>query len=468
MFLLGIHLENIPTYSNFNKLIINGKEIENGDKYSFEIGQEYQINNKYYLTLKQTTTPTLFIEIPQNIYSTKHINISKETEYFGNYFTTDENGEIIQNVSKLKKLKGRGNSTWELANEIYRKYPLNITLDEATDFLNMGVNNKKYCLLAQCMDMTTLRSTLAFEIGNKIEIQEVPKYKIINLFINGEYNGIYLCSQKIDIGKNGLILDEPLGKILLEFDFIDRIKEENAFFITSEGQGITVKYPENISDDELNNIESKWNEVEKAVYAEDIDKIQNLLDIESFVKMYLIEEISKNCDAGSSSYYVLFEPEDNKWKATPVWDYDLAFGNEHNSKKLINGKYESPSTYDNFFARYKCMTPYSDGPQSVIDKLNFQAKLINNQYIWNNYVKRYWNEKAYLKIANLFDENLDGPIEKQYDKIKYDLELNEAHYGFVEPDVPMSVKENYIVQIHDKTKSFYNNRIEWINAEMQK
>ena len=49
--------------------------------------------------------------------------------------------------------------------------------------------------------------------------------------------------------------------------------------------------------------------------------------MDSIVTRYIIDEISKNIDAGYSSYF-LYKPQgDDRLYAGPVWDYDTALGN---------------------------------------------------------------------------------------------------------------------------------------------
>jgi len=53
----------------------------------------------------------------------------------------------------------------------------------------------------------------------------------------------------------------------------------------------------------------------------------NYLDLDSFVMRYLVDEISKNLDAGYSSYYFYKPRGESKLYAGPVWDYDTSLGN---------------------------------------------------------------------------------------------------------------------------------------------
>ena len=78
--------------------------------------------------------------------------------------------------------------------------------------------------------------------------------------------------------------------------------------------------------------------MESAVCAEDGvnpetgRKYTEYLDLESFAKKYLVEEISRNDGAGSTSSF-FYKPEDkisNKIFAGPAWDFDKAYGRVKN------------------------------------------------------------------------------------------------------------------------------------------
>ena len=86
----------------------------------------------------------------------------------------------------------------------------------------------------------------------------------------------------------------------------------------------------------LNSLEltNKWQSVENAILAEDGTdpvtgkKWMELIDLDSWVKAYLIGELFGNIDTGFSSEYYYFDASDPSGKiyAGPVWDYDETMG----------------------------------------------------------------------------------------------------------------------------------------------
>ena len=68
----------------------------------------------------------------------------------------------------------------------------------------------------------------------------------------------------------------------------------------------------------------------------DRETVETYIDIDSFVDMYLVQEYMMNVDVGWSSFYMNKKPG-GKLFFGPVWDFDLAAGNDY---RLWNGTYE--------------------------------------------------------------------------------------------------------------------------------
>lgn len=55
-------------------------------------------------------------------------------------------------------------------------------------------------------------------------------------------------------------------------------------------------------------------------------KVTDLVDIQSFVDTYIVQELMDNPDVGYSSFYI-YKDKDGKLFAGPVWGFDIAAGN---------------------------------------------------------------------------------------------------------------------------------------------
>ena len=110
----------------------------------------------------------------------------------------------------------------------------------------------------------------------------------------------------------------------------DRLYEQNLTYVaTNSGAHLRIHY----SDGNLDRIQNVFQSLENAVLADDgIDPVTGkhwteMIDLDSWVKKYLLEEISGNLDAGAISQY-FYADDSGKIFAGPVWDYDMTLGNK--------------------------------------------------------------------------------------------------------------------------------------------
>lgn len=268
----------------------------------------------------------------------------------------DSNG--VQDVA-VKKIKGRGNSTWVSAN----KKSFNVTF---TDNINAFgfTQGKKFSLLANFKDPSLSRNKILYELADLMGVKYSPDAATVDLYMNGLYMGSYLMCQKVDVGSKELVND--LGKTLLEdlyadpttkvvpdtaantiktdgFSFLMEL-DSNAgtgdFYITVDSQKITIKEPEYLNDDDSiptddvtkaaqEFVQNKYSALNTAmsntsITLEDLNKI---IDVESLAKYYLINEIAKNYDIGVSSTYLVYNYTKGKFYISPLWDMDVTTGN---------------------------------------------------------------------------------------------------------------------------------------------
>ena len=128
--------------------------------------------------------------------------------------------------------------------------------------------------------------------------------------------------QRVDIaGESSFLVSKDW-----ETRFISR---KRTYFTTDSHAALRILYSD-VSTEELR---STWQSAENAILAEDgIDPVtgkswQELIDKDSWVRRFLIEEVFANVDAGIRSQAFFRDGADGKICAGPVWDYDLSFAN---------------------------------------------------------------------------------------------------------------------------------------------
>lgn len=243
---------------------------------------------------------------------------SKETKYYSNKVTIYDNNKTNEYLDV--EIKGRGNGTWS-----QEKKPYRIKFDEKVGLFDMG-KAKTWCLLANAVDATKLRTEMAFNVARMLEMDYAMEGKFVELYVNGEYRGLYYLTHEMGIGKSVVDLKDPFG-ILVELDNLYWSSEE--YYETHNGDKFVVK--DAVVDDNaklaMENFLTKFNALEFAISRNDFKRIEELADVESFAKYYLLSEFVVNPDAYWTSFYFNMDGIDDKIHAGPGWDFDLAFAN---------------------------------------------------------------------------------------------------------------------------------------------
>ena len=231
------------------------------------------------------------------------------------------------------KIKGRGNSTWGQP-----KKPFKIKFDKKQSLFGSSYKAKSWVLLANYFDKSLSRNALAFEMSSRMShIGFSSARQYVDVYLNGEYQGVYLLADQIETGNGRVDISEDEAMdgntgYLLELD-ARREGTVNVDYFESNNWAFALKTPDPEDESYLNNREAYINYISDymdqcftAMTGNDWDAITSLMDVESFAETYLIQEIYANCDVGYSSFF-LVKDKDGKLKAGPVWDFDIGAGN---------------------------------------------------------------------------------------------------------------------------------------------
>lgn len=323
-------------------LLIDKEEQENGgmleniaynSEYLFEFQKDGEVKEACTVVfLCSQNLPAVFVETQSG--SMETVNASRENREEGMFCLMDTAGNTVC-IDQLSYIKGRGNTTWE-----QDKKPYSIKLKNEYDLLGMGAS-RRWELLANAYDGSHMRNALTLEMAQEAGLEGTPQAAWVDLYLNGEYQGLYQITEKVEIAENRLeIADQDKGKGDLTGSYLimmeDGSRYENAVgkFQTDGGQNLVLKSPENAKEEQIFYISGLVQEFEDALIAEDGINPQTgrsfleYIDLDSFVKKYLVEEITKNSDAVTNSQYFYKQPDSVSplLFAGPVWDYDNALG----------------------------------------------------------------------------------------------------------------------------------------------
>ena len=253
-------------------------------------------------------------------------------------------GEKSTDITVTTQIKGRGNSSWN--NEVPQsdydsKNSYRLKLDEKQQLLGIGDSkNRDWVLNSNKFDLSGLRNFIVWELADRMgQFSYVPDCSFAQLYINGQYRGLYMVTEFIEVANDRIELEEtdPEGSVkpedkdyFLEVDF--RGAEEGLPFFYVEGYGaasngnpreFVIKTPSNKQDKFY--IQKYVQQCHDAIVGGNREEIEKLIDLPSFIDMYVLEELSKDVDVGAASCY-LYKKADGKLTFTAPWDYDFGFG----------------------------------------------------------------------------------------------------------------------------------------------
>ena len=282
----------------------------------------------------------------------------------------------------LTSLKGRGNNTFS-----YNKKPYEFKLAKKADLGGLG-KGKTWILLAHYVDVSLLRNQIVLDLSQEAGLPCAVDCCQADVWFNGVYHGLYLLTEKIQIKsgrvhitdleeKTEEVNDQPLdsypafdlkdgflpvmrgyevpvdpeditGGYIATIEKPHRLNDSRRPGIRTTGQlSVRIKEPTCPSLAQVNYFGRLVNDMHNAILAGDGVNpdtgmhYSEYLDVTSFAKKFLIEDLSKNYDATGGSQYFFKDSDlvDPLIYAGPSWDYDLSFGNIDNRGEATDGDY---------------------------------------------------------------------------------------------------------------------------------
>lgn len=311
--------------------------------------------------------PAVFIDTVTN--TSEFINSNKDLREPATITVLEPNGEISL-YQPLEYIKGRGNTSYLE----FDKKPYQIKFVDAAPLLGME-EAKTWIFHANASDPSLLRNAVARNLAGHLELAQSDPGVFIDLYLNGEYVGNYYVTEKIEVKENRLSItdletatknvniyrnlssyealwtektkarniphdpQDITGGYLIERDFGNRflteVQENGSYFITDAEECFILQFPSYASEKQVAYINDYVQQVENAILSPNgIDPVSGksydeLIDTDSFVRKYLLEEVTANYDGGvaSSFFYKDSDRIDGRLYAGPIWDYDVSFGN---------------------------------------------------------------------------------------------------------------------------------------------
>ena len=290
------------------------------------------------------------------------------------YVKTDVSGQV----------KVRGNSTNQ---ESVGKRAFRIKLTGKSNFLglNDGLKEKSWVLLADFFDQSKFRNESAFIMGDSLFNYSgyySSDFQHVKLFMNGEDRGVYLLAEQqqakkgripineaadetvtgTDIGYlveiDGLVqqqgkIDKTTGLGTLEGDpcfqsdsagrvgnvnisakpyviKTDTFNDTQRLFIKKYINSCTKAFA-NICNNNLQIVDENG-DLQDSPYSTQYETLNSFIDVDSFMRMYLLQEYLKDYDVGWGSFYMYVDFSANsgvkRLTMGAPWDFDLGVGDK--------------------------------------------------------------------------------------------------------------------------------------------
>lgn len=246
----------------------------------------------------------------------------------------------------IVEIKGRGNSTWGMPK---KPYALKFKEKSAGTFMGMKPH-KRWVLLANYADKTSLRNRVAFELGKRTELAWTPDSRYVEVILNGRFLGNYLLTEQIKIDPNRVNIEEInnketdekkiTGGWLMEVDRYYSNGETRYFRPSISQLPMIVKEPEDANEQQMNYIQSYFNTFEKHIFPDlptGFPYIQNYahlagipdstvygkyIDINSFINYWIVQELTENRDGRLPGSIYMYKGVGGKLSMGPLWDFD--------------------------------------------------------------------------------------------------------------------------------------------------
>jgi len=316
-----------------------------------------------------------------------------------------------------------------------KSYELNLEKDIS---LAQLPKDDDWILNANFIDKTFLRHILSYELFQNMNKNNVSsKSKHVELFINNEYQGLYVLMEKLDKSSLGIKAQDSLSFIfkdphLFRESYSNITPQKPYNFHQQTFPKISKSDNNKLMDDIRDFILNCSNEVFS-------DSISKIFDLENIIDWHLLLLITNNSDGLLKNFYLYKQSNTSLIRISP-WDYDHSFGRDgDNELHLYSTKINIHRSI--LFARLLKHNWYKIRLKTKWDKLNKTSILTR--------------EGLKLKISKKYEE-FHELIEKNNQ-----LWCNDSHYYHDHNNIEQEIQIMYrfIEERHAELELYFNEMI---------
>jgi len=347
----------------------------------------------------------------------------------------DKEGGIYKTITDDNAIiRVRGNSTAGSS-----KRPYNFKFSESQSPLGLE-SGKKWCLLANHYDKTLMRNKIAYDFSSTAGSPCYLASEFVEVYLDGRYQGNYMLVEPASDGGNRVDIDPLKGEYLLErhggWSFSGGSYNNTPIY----GINFIIETPSH-ADGELTAEHRKelteyWQKADSAVQSGDQKAIEAILDVNSFVAMYITYELFKDCDMyhGSTYMYIKY----GKIHAGPIWDMDLSMGNV--SHTCNEDKYRTYNNVSNFNKR-SFGDASDDSTTGIWAQIDWYGPLMEYKFFYDAVVERYESlipeiEDLYINggLIDRYTEEFGASFLRNYSETDHSLTAEYSPYERTRPD----------------------------------
>lgn len=261
------------------------------------------------------------------------------------------------------QIKGRGNNSWNYTKKSYRlKFAEKVKLFGLT-------KGKSWVLLANPQHGSMMTNAIAMKIGQLAKAPYTNHIIPVELYINGEYQGSYIFTEKVGLSNNSVDVDEELAYMLELDSYYDEVFR---FRSAHSDLPVNIKDPDlqefetgrvsssllhsflnencknsipaqslpntsattiiisnyNARNEIFNVIKEQFNRLDSIVCNN--GEIEEVLDLDAAARYVLVNDLVFNREILNPKSTFLWKADitspDSKFILGPLWDFDYAFG----------------------------------------------------------------------------------------------------------------------------------------------
>ena len=329
------------------------------------------------------------------------------------------------------------------------KKPYRIKFDKKQHVLDAPAKAKKWTLINNYGDKTLMRNLLAFELSRKLGMTYTPFGTAVDVLLNGEYKGCYQLCDQVNINKHRVNITEMTpqdneGSALTGGYFVEidaYADQEKSWFYSNKGNPVTIKSPDedSITTKQKTYIRNYFNKME--------NQWKTYLDLNSFLRHFLVGELSGNTDTYWSVF--MYKERDNDTMYTgPVWDFDLAFNNDNRTYPVNN----------------KRDYIYRSGGSCAGNMRSFVDRIVVSDANAKSQLVEIWDE---ARQSGLTEEYMVAYIDSLENALQQSQELNFLRWPIMNQKVHQNPRiwGSYEAEV-ENVRTYMKERIAWMDKKL--